>query len=40
MEGEIDRAEALERSVEALGEANRELAGLVALIRRMVEAVV
>lgn len=40
MGGEVDGTEALGRSAEVLGAASRELAGLVALIRRMVEAVV
>lgn len=40
MDGETDGTEALERSAEVLGAASSELAGLVALIRRMVEAVV
>jgi hypothetical protein len=40
MGGEVNGTEALARSAEVLSAASRELAGLVALIRRMVEAVV
>ncbi len=40
MGGEVGEAEALTNSAEVLSAASRDLAGLVALIRRMVEAVV